>query len=109
VGSNRIAGFAVIAAAAMSPVGVLAQQRNFITPGLTLQPKQSVAKPFVFRIPTPTAIAPATQLDTTTTVICGMKVIHPDPNIDPGFEKKPERSQTTFTLKIVRPPVCATP
>jgi hypothetical protein len=106
---NRKARVAVIVAAAMSPISILAQQRSFITPGLTLQPKKPIRKPFVFRIPTPLPAASSKQLDAKTTVICGMTVIHPDQTIDPEIAKKPLDSKTTFTLRIVPPPACASP
>lgn len=105
--ANRFVRFVTIAAIAAAPARAIAQQNNAIMPGLTLQPRKPVAKPFLFHVPAPAPTAPAKQPESTTAVICGMTIIHPDPAIDPGSVKTPPDTKTTFTLKIVRPTVCA--
>jgi hypothetical protein len=105
--TNGVARLVMIVAAMVAPATAIAQQRSFITPGLTLQPRASATKPFTFRVqPRPAA---AKQLESTKTVVCGMKIIRADPTIDLQILKSPADTKTTFTMETVRPTACAAP
>ena len=106
--AHGLAKVVMIVAATVTPASAIAQQRDFITPRLTLQPRTSATKPFTFRVQSPSPAANKKQPEsTTTTVICGMTIVHPDPTIDPGIVKSPPDTKTTFTMKKVQPTVCA--
>lgn len=39
-------------------------------------------------------------------IVCGMTIITPDPNIDPGFVRTVPGDLTQFTMRRIVPPVC---
>ena len=104
--SRELAKVVMIVAATVAPASAIPQQRDFITPGLTLQPGTSATKPFTFRVQSPSPAATKKQRESTTTVVCGMTIVRADPTIDPGIVKSPPETKT-FTMKTVQPTVCA--
>ena len=107
MGSCGLARFVMIVAASVAPTTAIAQQRDFITPGLRLPPRTSATKPFTFRVQSPSRSANVMQPESTTTVVCGMKIIRADPTIDPQILKDPPDRKKSFTMRMVRPTVCA--
>jgi hypothetical protein len=73
----------------------------------------SRANPYqnLFKPPDLKAAARAEQRDNATRateprVVCGMKVIPADPNIDPKIFVERRADPTRYTMRIVPPPVC---
>jgi hypothetical protein len=76
----------------------------FLPAGAVKPPKPPVTLFQVPRVETPAA-APAAK--PRPDVVCGMKIIRANPQIDPKMRVQPPRTDTVFTIRIKKPPVCA--